>query len=444
MIQKKEGFSLVEVLMVMFIASVVFVTFYKVSTVGARYIIESKNKLGAVAIANEKMEIIRNLKYDDVGIQGGIPSGNLLEDEDVTENAHAYHVHTYVQYQDDPFDGVAPADLIPNDYKSVKVVVSLLDSAAQSQQVSSLSRFVPPGLEANAGGAPLAINVKGSDGVPVKQANVHITNSSVSPAINFSVQTDDDGHLMIPSAPESLGGYHIDISKSGYEAVSTVDPSSVAYTPTYRNPDVLLGALNMYDYIEDKLSDLTIRSLDYQNNPVADIGFSIKGGRVIGRDALGADKVETDAIGTTDINGEKKYSPISPGIYNIIMDDNAKYEFIDFEPSISPEVLAPGTQVDYIFRLVDKSKDSLVLKVTDAVTHTPIMDAKVTLTDSGGNDIFSNKSPDSSGILVYPDSADPLTGGAYTLKIEASNYAIYTDSISINKLTKKDVELTVE
>jgi prepilin-type N-terminal cleavage/methylation domain-containing protein len=442
----KRAFTLVEILVVALIITVVFTSFYTSFTVGTRYIVDSKNRLGATALANEKMEIVRNLEYDNIGISGGIPSGNIPEDEDINVNGREFHVHTYIQYQDDPLDELAPDDIIPNDYKIVKITISWKDSSQQTQEIEFMSRFVPPGLETTAGGAPLAINVKGSDSSPVKQASVKIVNNDVSPAINFTVETDDFGHLMLPAAPPSLGGYQFTISKDGYETVATIDPDSVIYTPTYRHQDVLLDVLNTYDYIEDLLSNLTVEASDYQGNFVPDIGFSIVGGKVIGRDAENADVFNMDESNeTTNAEGKSVYNNISPGNYTIEMEDNSQYELIEHDPSIEPFALVPGDTVTYKFLLADKNVNGLAVTVTDELDpSSPIEGAEVTLTDEFDNDVFTDKTTSTSGVVFYPDSTTPLLSGTYTLKVEASGYVTETKSITINNLTKETVKLTVE
>lgn len=90
-----------------------------------RAILESKNRLGATALANQRMEIIRSIDYTSIGTKHwngsawvyGIPAGELIEEEDVSVNTTLYHVDTFVQYVDDTFDGVTPTDTIPTDYK---------------------------------------------------------------------------------------------------------------------------------------------------------------------------------------------------------------------------------------------------------------------------------------------------------------------------------------
>lgn len=452
---KRKAFSLIEILIVVFIMSVAFLAFYTVSTVGTKYIIESKNRLAAVALANEKMEIVRNLDYDAIGTEGGMVEGDIPEDENVTANGRSYHVNTAVTYIDDPLDGVYPSDSIQNDYKVVKIIISWPDSNGQTQEVSSLSRFIPPGLESSLGGASWAINVSGSDGVGVPQASVHIVNNDVSPPKNTTIQTDDDGYIMVSSAPESSNGYHMTVSKSGYETVETMD-ATATFTPIYPHASVALGSLNTYNFVQDKLSDLTVKTADYQNNPIGDIGFSIEGGKLIGHDYI-EDPVGSglfswvsrfnmaSATGTTGAtSGEKEYDDISPGSYTIAMASNAQYDFIDFDPSTSPAVLIPGVTSTYIMRVAPKNVNALFIKITDAAGN-PVSGATAKLMDSGGSvEIFSGKTSSLRGVIFYPDGATPLVSGNYILVIEAIGFETKTESITIvdGDITELNIQLT--
>jgi len=443
----RGGFSLVEVLIVMFIVSIVFTTFYTTATLGTRYIIESKNRLGAVAFLNGKVEIIRNLKYDDVGIVGGIPNGKIIQNEDVTANGRSFHVRNIVEYVDDSLDGQFPADTIPNDYKIVKVIVSWKDTSGANQEISSIGRFVPAGLETSAGGAPLAINVKDSSGNAIKQANVHIVNNAVVPVLNFTVQTDDVGHIMLPAAPASLGGYQISVSKEGYETVQTqVSPSldyqNNPYTPIYTFGSVLLNTLNMYDYIEDKLAKITIKATDYKNVPIGNIAFKLDGGKVLGLNASAQNVYNVHESGVTDsITGQKEYPAISPGNYDVVLTANAQYEFADYLPKVSPLVVVPGSEAIYEIKLADKNINGILLNVIDSVSNLPIPDAKISLKDVSSNDVFTEKPVSVNGILYYPDAETLLPLGSYTLKVEAINYTTKEIAINVNKLTKQEVKL---
>lgn len=445
--KNKTGFSLVEVLVVVFIASVVFTSFYTVSTVGTKYIIEAKNRLAAVALLNEKMEIIRNLEYGKVGTQESIDiPGNIPQDEEVTANGHVYQVSTSVRYFDDVMDGTietTPVDAIPNDYKIVSITVSWTGINGQTQSVSSSSRFVPQGLETNVGGSPLSINViDGETLLPIPNAIVHITNTSTSPQINDTIQTDNEGHIILPAARISSDN-HLVITKNGYETVQTLD-ASPTFTPVYGHVSVVAGFLNTYNYFQNRLSRLTIKTIDYQNNPVGNIGFSIGGGKVIGHDEFGSNVFNMpNTTGTTDVtSGEKSYSDISSGSYAITVSPNLQYEFIDYEPSTNPFFLAPGSDSIFAVRLADKNLNALFLEVKDSdASHAPIAGARVTLSD-GGTDIFTDKLSSLRGVVFYPDGSQLLENKEYTLKVEADGYAQNSGTVTIDKLTHAEVQLT--
>ncbi len=451
----QKAFSLIEILIVVFIMSVAFLAFYTVSTVGTKYIIESKNRLAAVALVNEKMEIARNLAYDDIGTVGGFVEGDIPENEDVSANGRSYHVETSVTYVDDSLDGKYPSDAIPNDYKTVKIIVSWTDSNGQNQSVSSLSNFIPPGLESSVGGAPWVINVSESDASGVPQSSVHIVNNDVSPVKNTTIQTDSSGYILVTSAPESLGGYHITVSKSGYETVETMD-TTATFSPIYPHASVALGSLNTYNFVQNELSNLTVKTADYQNNSVGSIGFSIGGGKLIGHDyvenPVGSGLFywvsrfnmasTTDTTGST--SGEKEYAGISPGSYNIEMASNAQYKFIDFDPSASPAVLVPGTSLTYTIRVAPKNVNALFVKITDAAGN-PVAGATAKLSDvSGSTEIFSGKISSLRGVIFYPDGATPLVSGNYTLVIEAIGFETETKSITIvdGNITEENIQLT--
>jgi len=88
---------------------------------------EAQIKVLATALANEELEIARNLPYNDVGIINGIPSGKLIRTKSVTRDGHLFEVTLTVRNIDDPFDGTIggnPNDLSPADSKVVQVDIT--------------------------------------------------------------------------------------------------------------------------------------------------------------------------------------------------------------------------------------------------------------------------------------------------------------------------------
>jgi 5-hydroxyisourate hydrolase-like protein (transthyretin family) len=203
-----------------------------------------------------------------------------------------------------------------------------------------------------------------------------------------------------------------------------------------------MDVLNAYDYIVDKLSDLTIKTVDYQNNPVGNLGFTLSGGKILGRYVSNIDVLNThDDSATDSATGEKKYTAISPGNYDINMNANAQYLFAEHTPTGPIVVLLPDTDLTYEVKVVDVNIDGILVNILDNDTGAPILDAKVSLIDSIGAEVFSDKEVSENGIAYYPDSATPLPAGDYTLKIEAADYVTQEISVTVNKLTQQEVKL---
>ena len=100
-----SGFTLIEAMVVLFVVSLITLTFYETWNLGTKHIANAKYRLGATALANQQMEIIRSLIFDDIGTISGIPSGTLAQDQTLHVNNTVYDVHTVVQFVDDPTDG---------------------------------------------------------------------------------------------------------------------------------------------------------------------------------------------------------------------------------------------------------------------------------------------------------------------------------------------------
>jgi type II secretory pathway pseudopilin PulG len=106
-----------------------------------------KSEATATAVANNQMEYIRSLPYNSVGTVGGIPSGAIPQNATTTEDGVSYGVRTFVDYYDDPADGLGAADTngITEDYKRIKVSVTYVVNG-KSKVVTFVSNYAPPGL----------------------------------------------------------------------------------------------------------------------------------------------------------------------------------------------------------------------------------------------------------------------------------------------------------
>ncbi len=251
----KKGFSLVETLVGVALIAIVFVSIYGGFQGAMKIITRSKIRITATALANQKIEIARNLPYNKIGTQGGVPSGDILETENITRNGVEYTVKTTIGYIDDPFDGLAPTDSLPNDYKRVKVKVSW--TGALSGQIISITDIAPKGLETSEGGGNMLISVFDALGMPIPQANIHIVNNSTDPPIDANYQTNDQGEYLVAGAPSSTASYQITVTKTGYSTERTYSTTEVA-NPGKPHATVLEGELTEASFPIDLLGGFSI------------------------------------------------------------------------------------------------------------------------------------------------------------------------------------------
>lgn len=231
----KSGFSLVEVVVGVFIFSLVFITltasFQSILTFGER----NRLRSNALFLANEHIEIIRALPYDSVGTVAGLPSGSLPQNENIVFDGHEYSRRTFIQYVDDPADGLGGSDTLTADYKRAKVEISY-NFRGSVQTFSLVTTMVPKSQESLIGAGVLRINVIDSDNNPVFLSNVHIVNNTVATSVDITTFTNASGTVAFPGAWAG-NGYEIYISKSGYSSAQTYvsNPSNPNPSPSPYN-----------------------------------------------------------------------------------------------------------------------------------------------------------------------------------------------------------------
>lgn len=452
-----KGFTIIEALVVLFVFSLITVVFYQVWATGTAQIINAKNRLGATALANEQMEIVRSLIFDDIGTKHwngsswvyGIPGGNLLQDEDTSANGTFYHIHRVAQFVDDPTDGTAGAgDSAPNDYKKVTITVSWGNKTA-SEQVEVASDFSLDGVESVAvGTGVLSINILNNAGDKVSGASVHITNATVSPAVDFTDNTDASGNLSYPGAPESMQGYHVAVSKAGYYGVVTYPPYPTStYNPINTHISVVAGSLTPATLVMDRVSTIEFRTVDPFGTEIPNINFSISGGLVLGTNPVDGTLVYDYSQATsTGGSGEKNLSDRSSGLYTVKLGaGETGYQYLRLTPeenTFGTISLLPGTTSTVHMVLASKTFSSALIIAKNNVDSSPIAGASVHLTNSGLS-YDETVATDTYGQAYFPTTAVPLAAGTYDVEITASGFTTKTGTITINgtALDTKDFSL---
>ena len=134
----KRGFSLVEVVIVSGLIAVVFTGLLMSFRYSLELVANSRAKLSALSLANDRMEYFRSLPYASVGTVAGIPPGVIPQNSSTTLNDIVFYERVLVEYVDDPADGILGSTTnpdindIPSDYKRLKVEISWLERTGTS------------------------------------------------------------------------------------------------------------------------------------------------------------------------------------------------------------------------------------------------------------------------------------------------------------------------
>lgn len=453
---KITGFTLVEALVFLFIFALITVTFYKVYTVGIQYIINSRNRLAATALADEKMEIIRNMAFDDIAHTSGSPAGNLNQNEDITRSGALFHIWTQIKNQDDEFDGKClGADTSDCaafvDYKDVRITVSWNGG---QYEVTLNSRFVPAGIEQPSTGlGVLVINVSSdkNGGAMVQQSTVRIQNSDLNPDIDETHSTDNYGRLVMVGLPESIKKYQITVTKSGWETVSTLPPyPGTAYNPTHEHASVVEAAVNTLNIYQNELSNLTVASKDYLGNSVPDINFHLTGGRKIGTTYAPNPGDPSDPIYglaggfVTNASGEKSFNDANPGPYTFTLTKTG-YKVIGTSPLPSFS-LAPGDSSIFNVKVSSENVTALLVKVAEGINGNPLSGASVHLTNGASPPYDVTLTTGDGGMAFFPNTETPaFEAGTYNLAIAATGYQDHSGTVTVNsnELKEENISLTL-
>lgn len=436
--KKNVGMTLVESLIAISLVSMVTMSIYMALGSAVRNMGDSKQRSGAVALANEQMEIFRNLDYSKVGIIGGIVEGQIKAHEEVNKNGSIFNIYNDVRYIDDPFDGQYPNDPINTDFKRVMVKVTW-ENSGKTKEVTLYSNFVPNGIETNEGGGTLAINLITSAGEPVGNGTVRIESVDDNPKINYQTNTDELGNLVLPGVPAQR--YRITVTKDGYETVRTYpNPPDSPFIPIEQDYLVVEDYLNMKTFFIDKSADITIRTVNVADDGgIYGVGVSISGGRLIGSDPTTYNFEENDV---SDSSGEIHYSGVSPGVYDISNLDDLNTDDYQYLGSSEPIPFSVNGDEERVVSLLfaRKNIDSLVVRVTDG-DELPIEGASVRLFNGEFNQTVETEV---GGIAFFPIPTDPPTemvAGDYQLEISKDGFSSESTNVEINDLTRKDVTL---
>jgi len=222
------GFSLVEVVFGVSIMLIVFSallgSFQSLVTFGEH----NRLRAQALLIANEHLEIIRALPYDNIGTIAGLPHGSIPQLETIIYDDRSYTRRTFIQYVDDAADGLGAADTLAADYKRIKVEISY-DYQGTIRSFALVTTVAPKSQESLIGAGILRVVVNDVDNNPISGALVHTINTTVATSVDITTFTNASGTVSLPGAWAGAG-YEVYVSKANHSGVQT-------YTSTTTNPN---------------------------------------------------------------------------------------------------------------------------------------------------------------------------------------------------------------
>lgn len=436
--KKKPAFTLIEALVFLFIFAVSVVSLYEAFNTGINYAIESKKKLQAITLANEKIEKMRNLGFENL-------VDDTTENEQITRSGVAYQVTTRITDFDDPADGVPPADEINWDYFKIGVEVKW---GLSNKKINMSAIVVPPVREEDADKGYMRLHVIDQQGDGLSFASV-VVREIANNRLVYSGPVNSSGNIFLTGL--NPGNHRITVNDDdGYYPVETMD-TTASFDPYDKHTDIAVKTLAEKYIQTDKKSTLNVSLKNTFNETISNLGFEIKGGKYLGLEN-GTTAVYNFSDSVTNSDGTESFSNMSFGPYFFsftdLNDGTNTYQFLWMTPKTDTEnklSLNADTTFGTEAMLASESVPSLLVTVVDpADGNSPIVEASVRLQfsgtpayDSGGDD-----TTDQFGKFYFPqNNATEMINDNYQLTVSADGYAEKTETVTIDNFTTKTVEL---
>ncbi len=424
-----RGISLIEVL----VATAVFLLFalaiYGAINLVFKIVYSSRLRILETAILAEKLETVRNLPFEQVGILNGIPTGVLPYSTTIVRNGITFNIITTVRNYDDPFDGMAtgtvPIDTAPADYKLVEMSI-ICAQCVQSRSVILSTRVSPKNLEGASNDGSLFIHVFNSNGQNIQGVAVNLINNSSS--INLTDVTDNEGMLRMVGTPTGTEAYQITVSKSGYTSDSTLAPTVDNPNPNTPPSTVISQTVTDISFEIDLTANLSVNTISQGCSAIGNAAFNVRGEKTIGHDPT---VYRINQNYTTDSNGLYNFSNWQYDKYYLSA-SGAVYDLAGTIP-IAPWDITPGLSQTAYLILRPHSVHSLLVNVKDAGTQGALSSSTARLFKGGYDQTITTG-------IGYTIQSDWSGGNGQIDYVNANQYFFDNGNVE-NNLPVGDVKL---
>lgn len=439
----QAGFTIIEAIVGVAVFGIIATAFY--FSINVVIDVSEINRRNTVAtnLANEQLELLRNLPYTSLGTVNGNPPGSLPDEQIQTVDNIAYDVQTYISYVDDPYDGIFPDDLYSADYKRARIEVCW-EGLSCPRPAVLISDFSSTTIETGAGTGVMQILVKDAQTANVSDATVTITRAD--PAVNIVGYTNSDGELIEPMLDPSTNNYHVAAGKAGFSTDYTV-PASLEI-PDPDNPDVSIldGALTQVSLYIDLTSILNINTLHAADQtPATDVPLQITGIRKkLGDDAEGDPIYKYDQEHPTNNEGHLFLTSLEWDVYRIVLTGPALdlYSVAGFDHSapnpdpVTALTIDPATTTNLNIYL-DTYTPYNILFTIRSESKQIVTDADIHLVKNGGG-YDENRVTTDFGQAFFRD----LIPGTYTYTITKAGFTTLTDTIDVIGQEQPEITLS--
>lgn len=439
---------MVEALVGIFLLAILSMGVYASYAFGIKMSVQNRLRTEATAMAEKKIEAIRAMDYDTVGVQGGIPSGGIPATETEIENGATFTIRTNIRYIDDPLDGRFPSDTVATDYKQVEIRVDW-PTNIEKGNIKLTTIVSPPRIETNVGMGVLMINTVDTEGNPIPYCDVHIKNTNVNPQIDLNENTDVNGSLTLPGVPSTTtNSYEITVSLEGYETVQTYPPYPIsAFNPIDTHILVSEGSVTSKVFVIDLLSHQNIQFKDIRGTGLPNLIFSLSGGRVIGTTVDSAPQpvyAYNEPSLTCGSEGLWSSPELGQGPYFFSIND-VDYELITSNTALTSWSVIPNSTAEINITMGSKAENILVVTVKEVGGEVPIVGATVEILDSLGTP-FQTTDTDINGVAYFPFQSDPAKtftlGEIYTINVVKETYISSQNTGQVAGITRTEIILT--
>lgn len=397
-----RGFTLVETMVagLILIVGLILIAQFFASAMARTTASDVRSILNQVA--TRELENIRALPYEDVGTTDGWPQGVLAPTSTRTEDGVSLSITREVVFvTDGSYSGPYPAN-----YRRVSLSVSAPQYPALGPV--SVSSFVAGGTT----GGTLDITVTDTQGTPLSDVQIAVTNTHLVPNINLTssaLRTNTLGKLQIPGLTPDTE-YIVTASKYGYSTAFTETPQVVNDGTPYAVVNLTI----------DRLSTMVVRAV------TAD-GLPVPPSPSLGMNATGpygfSNSQSTGADSSAWFNNIGFSTDLNPYVVALLTGQG-------YEPASTNVILPPNTTL-----YVDMTVNPITTTTTAPTTTTqPRGSLHVTVIREGRTTRLGNARVTLSGYPYQNTNSQGETAfsnipyGTYTLTVTRSSYYDYPSS----------------